>query len=84
MAAKPSAVSADHIRAAVHDKASVPPDSILPQMSPSVSTSNSMPPENSTTSPRTVWRRDLADAIEKVSRVPCAVGHGVVEVWPLE
>jgi len=26
---------------------------------------------------------DLADAIEKVSHVPCAVGHGVVEVWPL-
>jgi hypothetical protein len=26
---------------------------------------------------------DLADAIEKVSRVPCAVAHGVVEVWPL-
>lgn len=27
---------------------------------------------------------DLADAIEKVSRTPCAVAHGVVEVWPLE
>ena len=27
---------------------------------------------------------DLADAIEKVSHVPCAVAHGVVEVWPLE
>ena len=27
---------------------------------------------------------DLADAIEKVSRAPCAVAHGVVEVWPLE
>jgi hypothetical protein len=26
---------------------------------------------------------DLAEAIEKVSRVPCAVAHGVVEVWPL-
>jgi len=26
---------------------------------------------------------DLADAIEKVSQVPCAVAHGVVEVWPL-
>ena len=26
---------------------------------------------------------DLADAIAKVSRVPCAVTHGVVEVWPL-
>lgn len=27
---------------------------------------------------------DLAEAIEKVSLVPCAVAHGVVEVWPLE
>lgn len=27
---------------------------------------------------------DLADAIKKVSLVPCAVAHGVVEVWPLE
>ena len=27
---------------------------------------------------------DLAEAIEKVSRVPCAVAHGVVEVWPLK
>jgi hypothetical protein len=27
---------------------------------------------------------DLAAAIEKVSRVPCAVTHGVVEVWPLK
>jgi hypothetical protein len=27
---------------------------------------------------------DLAELIEKVSRVPCAVAHGVVEVWPLE
>jgi hypothetical protein len=26
---------------------------------------------------------DLAEAIEKVSGVPCAVAHGVVEVWPL-
>lgn len=26
---------------------------------------------------------DLAEAIEKVSQVPCAVAHGVVEVWPL-
>ncbi|MBZ9742140.1 MULTISPECIES: transcription initiation protein [unclassified Mesorhizobium] len=26
---------------------------------------------------------DLTDAIEKVSQVPCAVAHGVVEVWPL-
>ncbi len=26
---------------------------------------------------------DLAEAIAKVSRVPCAVAHGVVEVWPL-
>jgi hypothetical protein len=27
---------------------------------------------------------NLAEAIEKVSRVPCAVANGVVEVWPLE
>jgi hypothetical protein len=27
---------------------------------------------------------DLAEAIAKVSGVPCAVAHGVVEVWPLE
>ena len=27
---------------------------------------------------------DLADAIEKVSKVPCAVAYGVVEVWPLK
>ncbi|KRA01892.1 YciI family protein [Achromobacter sp. Root565] len=27
---------------------------------------------------------DLAEAIEKVSRTPCAVAHGVVEVWTLE
>lgn len=27
---------------------------------------------------------DMAEAIEKVSRTPCAVAHGVVEVWPLE
>ncbi len=26
----------------------------------------------------------LADAIEIVSRTPCAIAHGVVEVWPLE
>lgn len=26
----------------------------------------------------------LAEAIDLVSRVPCAVAHGVVEVWPLE
>jgi hypothetical protein len=26
---------------------------------------------------------NLADAIDKVSHVPCAVAHGVVEVWPL-
>jgi len=26
----------------------------------------------------------LEDAIEKVSNVPCAVAHGVVEVWPLK
>lgn len=27
---------------------------------------------------------DLAEAIEMVSRTPCAIAHGVVEVWPLE
>ena len=27
---------------------------------------------------------DLAGAIEMVSRTPCAVARGVVEVWPLE
>jgi hypothetical protein len=27
---------------------------------------------------------DLAEAVEKVSQVPCAVAHGVIEVWPLE
>jgi hypothetical protein len=27
---------------------------------------------------------DMADAIEKASRTPCAVAYGVVEVWPLE
>jgi hypothetical protein len=27
---------------------------------------------------------NLPEAIEMVSRVPCAVAHGVVEVWPLE
>ena len=26
----------------------------------------------------------LAEAIEMVSRTPCAVAHGVVEVWPLQ
>ncbi|HML91376.1 transcription initiation protein [Methyloceanibacter sp.] len=26
----------------------------------------------------------LEEAIEKVSHVPCAVAHGVVEIWPLE
>jgi hypothetical protein len=26
---------------------------------------------------------DLAEAIEKVSKAPCAVAYGVVEVWPL-
>ncbi len=26
----------------------------------------------------------LAEAIGMVSRTPCAVAHGVVEVWPLE
>lgn len=27
---------------------------------------------------------DLNEAIDLVSRVPCAIAHGVVEVWPLE
>jgi hypothetical protein len=27
---------------------------------------------------------DLAEAITIVSKTPCAVAHGVVEVWPLE
>ena len=27
---------------------------------------------------------NLAEAIDMVSRSPCAVAHGVVEVWPLE
>jgi hypothetical protein len=27
---------------------------------------------------------DMAEAIEKVSHVPCAGAHGVVEVWPLQ
>jgi hypothetical protein len=26
----------------------------------------------------------LAEAIEMVSNTPCAVAHGVVELWPLE
>ncbi len=27
---------------------------------------------------------NVTEAVDKVSRVPCAVAHGVVEVWPLE
>jgi len=27
---------------------------------------------------------DLAEAVQKASQVPCAVAHGVVEVWPLD
>ena len=27
---------------------------------------------------------NLAEAIDMVSRTPCAVTHGVVEVWPLQ
>ncbi|MBO9669109.1 MAG: hypothetical protein J7485_01190 [Sphingobium sp.] len=27
---------------------------------------------------------NLTEAIEMVSRTPCAVAHGVVEIWPLE
>ena len=26
---------------------------------------------------------DMEDAIRKISGVPCAVAHGVVEVWPI-
>lgn len=26
----------------------------------------------------------LEEAIEKISHVPCAVAHGVVEIWPLK
>ena len=26
---------------------------------------------------------DIAEAIEMVSQTPCAVAHGVVEIWPL-
>ncbi|WP_254595886.1 YciI family protein [Achromobacter anxifer] len=27
---------------------------------------------------------DMAEAIAMVSQTPCAIAHGVVEVWPLE
>ena len=27
---------------------------------------------------------NLAEAIDMASRAPCAVAHGVIEVWPLE
>jgi hypothetical protein len=27
---------------------------------------------------------DLAEAIELVSHTPCAVAHGVVEIWPIK
>ena len=27
---------------------------------------------------------DVAEAVKLVSQTPCAVAHGVVEVWPLE
>jgi hypothetical protein len=27
---------------------------------------------------------DLSEAIKLVSQSPCAVAHGVVEVWPLQ
>jgi hypothetical protein len=27
---------------------------------------------------------DIAEAIDLVSKSPCAVAHGVVEVWPLK
>lgn len=28
--------------------------------------------------------KDLQEAIAMVSKTPCAVAHGVVEIWPLE
>lgn len=28
--------------------------------------------------------KDMDEAIELVAKTPCAVAHGVVEVWPLE
>ena len=28
--------------------------------------------------------KDLEEAVTMVSKTPCAVAHGVVEVWPLE
>jgi hypothetical protein len=31
-----------------------------------------------------VEAQTLAEAISMVSKTPCAVAHGVVEVWPLE
>lgn len=27
---------------------------------------------------------DIDDAVSKVAKTPCAVAHGVVEVWPLD
>lgn len=27
---------------------------------------------------------DLGEAVQLVSRVPCAVAHGVVEIWPMD
>jgi hypothetical protein len=27
---------------------------------------------------------NVEDAIEQVAKTPCAVAHGVVEIWPLE
>jgi len=27
---------------------------------------------------------DIAEAVQLVSRSPCAVAHGVIEVWPLQ
>lgn len=27
---------------------------------------------------------DIEEAVEKVSGVPCAVAHGIVEIWPIE
>ncbi|HEY1396577.1 YciI family protein [Roseateles sp.] len=28
--------------------------------------------------------KDMQEAIEMVSKTPCAVAHGVVEIWPLQ
>jgi hypothetical protein len=33
---------------------------------------------------RTFLAPNLAEAVKMVSQTPCAVAHGVVEVWPLD